>query len=429
MRATSRLSIIRYGLASAVLACLTARLCSQTYTVKVVYGPICSVFGPLPLFFGGLNESGLVAGAHWQCADFSEWEGFTWSLNQGMAVIPRPLGVNTLSAGDVNQAGEVVGTMDVSGFGSVVFVYRDGVVINLGAPEGATFSQGVAINSHGDIVGNWGNGVTGIPTPSHALLIVDDELTDIGADLPQPKSRARDINDARQVVGAMWTTLTSTTQRAFLWDDGKGIDLGVLPQGVTSSASGINNAGIIVGSSRVPRPTKSGFASHPVLWQDGVPIDLGVLAGFSGGSANDVNDQMQIVGHLSREQGSNHGFIWHDGVMRDLNDLIPPDSGVTVTSGISINEAGQIAAAGETDDGDLVGILLTPIPDVTPMGDLNRDLVVDGIDLGMLLANWSIPPTAPGCGGDPGGCTADLNADGFVNGIDLGILLANWTIQ
>jgi len=165
------------------------------------------------------------------------------------------------------------------------------------------------------------------------------------------------------------------------------------------------------------------------LWQDGVPIDLGVLAGFSGGSANDVNDQMQIVGHLSREQGSNHGFIWHDGVMRDLNDLIPPDSGVTVTSGISINEAGQIAAAGETDDGDLVGILLTPIPDVTPMGDLNRDLVVDGIDLGMLLANWSIPPTAPGCGGDPGGCTADLNADGFVNGIDLGILLANWTIQ
>ena len=158
-------------------------------------------------------------------------------------------------------------------------------------------------------------------------------------------------------------------------------------------------------------------------------IDLGVPPGFSGGSAVAINDQMQIVGLISPEQGgSNHGFIWQDGVMRDLNDLIPRGSGVLVTSGSAINNSGQIAAKGETDDGDLVGILLTPVPDVSPTGDLNRDLVVDGIDLGILLANWSIPATAPGCGG-ASPCAADINADGHVNGIDLGILLANWTIQ
>jgi hypothetical protein len=60
--------------------------------------------------------------------------------------------------------------------------------------------------------------------------------------------------------------------------------------------------------------------------------------------------------------------------------------------------------------------------------DLNQDGVVNGLDLGLLLVNWSIPPSAPGCGGAPGPCPSDLNADGVVNGLDLGLLLASWTL-
>ena len=49
-------------------------------------------------------------------------------------------------------------------------------------------------------------------------------------------------------------------------------------------------------------------------------------------------------------------------------------------------------------------------------GDLNLDGVVDGIDLGGLLAIWGLqnPPYA------------DLNGDGWVDGNDLGIMLAHW---
>jgi len=61
-------------------------------------------------------------------------------------------------------------------------------------------------------------------------------------------------------------------------------------------------------------------------------------------------------------------------------------------------------------------------------GDLNLDGVIDGIDLGILLANWSIPAAAPGCGGATAGCAPDLNCDAVVNGLDLGILLAHWTL-
>ena len=60
--------------------------------------------------------------------------------------------------------------------------------------------------------------------------------------------------------------------------------------------------------------------------------------------------------------------------------------------------------------------------------DINDNGVVEGLDLGMLLANWSIPPGTPGCGGAAGGCPADLNGDGVVDGVDLGLLLSNWTL-
>ena len=61
------------------------------------------------------------------------------------------------------------------------------------------------------------------------------------------------------------------------------------------------------------------------------------------------------------------------------------------------------------------------------VGDLNGDMVVNGFDLGILLANWSIPAGTPGCDGELP-CPADINDDTFVDGFDLGILLANWTL-
>ena len=48
--------------------------------------------------------------------------------------------------------------------------------------------------------------------------------------------------------------------------------------------------------------------------------------------------------------------------------------------------------------------------------DINNDGVVNGGDLGAMLANW-------GCNGV---CPADISGDGQVDGTDLGLLLASW---
>jgi len=51
-----------------------------------------------------------------------------------------------------------------------------------------------------------------------------------------------------------------------------------------------------------------------------------------------------------------------------------------------------------------------------PPGDLNSDGIVDGADLGLMLAAW----------GPCAGCAADLDGNDVVNGSDLGSLLGNW---
>jgi hypothetical protein len=51
------------------------------------------------------------------------------------------------------------------------------------------------------------------------------------------------------------------------------------------------------------------------------------------------------------------------------------------------------------------------------IADLNNDGVVQGADLGLMLAAWGSAPT---------GTTADVNRDGAVDGNDLGLMLAGW---
>ena len=65
-----------------------------------------------------------------------------------------------------------------------------------------------------------------------------------------------------------------------------------------------------------------------------------------------------------------------------------------------------------TIEGGFWTALTPPCP-----ADLDGDDMVDGADLGLLLAAW---------GPAPPGTAADLNADGVVDGADLGLLLADW---
>jgi len=79
-----------------------------------------------------------------------------------------------------------------------------------------------------------------------------------------------------------------------------------------------------------------------------------------------------------------------------------------------------ISAVGGAPIGPLTLIDLYEFSGNEP-GDLDDDGIVDGFDLGALLANWGpcVPPNLE--------CLGDLNCDLQVDGADLGILLSNWS--
>jgi probable HAF family extracellular repeat protein len=170
------------------------------------------------------------------------------------------------------------------------------------------------------------------------------------------------INDRGQIVGATGTCnqlVPFSSVHAVLWPNGPNggvIDLGNLGSTTLNIAFYINNQGQVVGQSGVP----GGANFHAFLWTRASGMqDLGTLPGDVVSWANNINNKGQVVGTSFPVTGS-RAFLWQDGVMTDLNTLIPPDSPLYLLEAFGINDRGQIAGFGQLSDGELRGYLLNP---------------------------------------------------------------------
>ena len=285
----------------------------------------------------GINDFGQVVGQSSTENDI-ELHAFVY---KGGALID--LGGTNNSANAINKAGQVAGTGSTDGHSFFPFIYKNGVMDKLGGVSGAAWG----INKYGHAVGSFASG-----GGDHAFVYRDGVLTDLGT-LGGSSSSALDINGAGQVVGNSATS-GDAAFHAFLYRDRRMIDLGTLG-GSFSIAFGINDKGHVVGESSTAAGT-----SRPFLYAGNRMHDLGTLGGDVS-RALGINNAGQVVGSSAAEPGGGiHAFLYCNGVMTDLNSLPAVQAaGWLLETANAINNFGQIVGSGVIN-GQTHAFLLSP---------------------------------------------------------------------
>jgi probable HAF family extracellular repeat protein len=258
----------------------------------------------------------------------------------------------------INDNGQIVGdssTTPDANYNSYdhAFLYSGGVMSDLGTLPGRTDSTATGINNNGQVAGY--SYTSSNDGAYHAFLwSATGGMSDLGT-LGGTLSLAYGINNSGQVAGYSYTA-GNTARHAFLWNASGGMtDLGTLG-GTFSEAFGVNNSGHVVGAA-----TTAGDAVHAFLYSGGVMNDLGTLGG-STSFAIGINDSGWVVGEADTADGY-AAFLDVGGVMTDLNNLTPADSGWELESATAIADNGQIVGYGTNPSGDVDAFLLTPVPE------------------------------------------------------------------
>lgn len=209
-------------------------------------------------------------------------------------------------------------------------------ITDLGALQGATFSQGWGINNSGQVTG-YSITASGI----YAFLYSNGTMQSLGTLPTRLGSYGRAINDSSQVAGFAQGPYPI---QAFLYSGGSMQNIGTLPNGWAAGATGINNSGQVTGWSQPYIPRFGVNHEHAFIYQNGSMTDLGSLGtGTANASAgNGINNKGDVTGWTGGGTGgvntAVHAFIYSNGVMQDINNL----AGANASYGLAINNSDQV---------------------------------------------------------------------------------------
>jgi probable HAF family extracellular repeat protein len=368
---------------ASLFVCLMPAFGQSTYTVTDL-----GLLSPT-----GVNSWAQVVGNY-------KGHAFIWARGQRTRDLGLISGGTFSSAAEINDLGVVTGTAD--GPGTLVSAYPG-------------FPNVDCIDLTQPFIWTARTGMRGLGAPENLPLV----FFGFGSEMCDPAaSYGRDINNSSQVAGdlpfapnnfafaLLWTRAAGMTAMggswpptfgngisntgelvgqnsdtlgmgyAAIWKNGYTTDLGPLDAGesfYTSSANGINDLGFAVGwATTGPVGLFIPIPVHAMLWTPAREMrDLGTLPGDTSSAALKINFFGQVIGcsgdtlysfkpEMSPFEVIGRPFIWTERTgMRDLNTLIPHNSGWVLQSVADINVWGQIVGSG-TRNGQPHGFLLTP---------------------------------------------------------------------
>jgi len=341
----------------------------------------------------GINWDGIVAG---RARDASGGQrAVLWDAG-GIVDLGVPAGFAGSESDAVNESGQAAVTALGSPQAYRAYLWQDGVWTDLGVLPGRSESRAAAIDPYGRIAGS---SYTLGASDKRAFLWEGGPLLDLGT--LGGDASAEGMNDRREVVGSSRLGGAGTARHAFIWRDGVMTDLGVLPGEEHSIAYDIDASGDVAGSSWHTETSLMLQAEQATLWHDrGAQIvDLGPTPGppacvsgypyYTVNTARALNNCGQVVGDARCLGGGGPAaaFVWQDGVMQNLNDLVPAASGWNLLTALDVNDRGEIVGAGTAPNGELHAYLLEPS---SPPGCPLRI----GLDAGHI--SWNAQPGAVG---------------------------------
>ena len=276
-----------------------------------------------------VNVNDQVAGWSEVTTGSSDRHAFLWQGGR-MRDLGTLGGANSEARG-INRRGWVVGVSDTADGTRHAFLWRNGRMQDLGTLGGAN-SEANAVNDDGMVVG-WSEMPSG---PASAFKWEAGEMRvlgvlDCGSGATNEEAAANAVNRDGQIVGTQRCREVggTTTDRGVLWQNRRVIALPITAKG--NYATGINHQEQILINSHNPGRVQSAYvmADGP----RGPLTELGSLnppdscAGYYT-SASGINEAGLIVGYSQsvtkggcENPGIHYGFLWRRGQMFGLGTL------------------------------------------------------------------------------------------------------------
>ena len=254
----------------------------------------------------------------------------------------------------INNRGEVTGWMYAPEPLPMhhTFMWSNGELQDLGTPAGHFSSEGVGMSNNGYIVGNGFNG--------YVAFWHKGEWTALDT-----RGQLNDVNESGTMVGGLYLP-GNLDSHAVMVKDGVITDLGTIGGGGYSFASAINNAGTIVGNASLPTPPFSGqWIFRGFVYENGAMRDIGTLGGTSS-YLYDVNSSGMAVGCSDTAAGRLVATVYQNGVLQPLAE-IPGNSCAR-----AVNDRGDVIGSSDAGGGWLYSrgtlTMLAQIPEVRAAG-------------------------------------------------------------